>query len=151
MIGKEEMLGLANRFIVDVGGVPLGSWSKCEGLKVDFKAEKRKSGGEYDRIYYLPTQIEYSSITLTRAMSKEDSGVLFDWLRKKAAEYNDIGGNLAYQDETATITLYDAHGQSVRQWVLRGVHVESWQGPTFDAMNSKIALEVLKLSHEGFL
>ena len=46
MISANDKLGLQNRFTVEVGGVDLGSWSKVDGMKITFKVEKRKSGGE---------------------------------------------------------------------------------------------------------
>lgn len=151
MISEDEKLGLSNRFKVDVGGVDLGSWTKCDGLKVDFKTEKRTSGGQYAFIYWLPKQIEWGKVSLTRAMTAKGASTMRSWLSSKAEEYNDIGGNLAYKDGTATIALYDAHGGQIINWELRGVHVEGWKVSTFDAGKTSIALETLTLCHEGFL
>jgi len=151
MIGAQDKLGLSNRFKVEVGGVDLGSWTKCDGLKVDFKTEPRKSGGQYAFIYWLPKQIEWGKVSLTRAMTSKDSNAMRSFLSSKAAEYNDIGGNLAYEDGTAKITLFDAHGQEVINWELRGVHVDGWKVASFDAGKTSIALETLTLCHEGFL
>lgn len=151
MIGYQDKLALSNRFKVQVSGTDLGSWSKCTGLKVDFKTEPRKSGGEYGLIYWLPKQIEWGKVSLTRAMTSKDSKAMRSFLSGKASEYDDIGGNLAYQDGTATIALYDAHGEEVITWELRGVHVDSWKVDQFDAGKANIALETLTLCHEGFL
>lgn len=151
MISQADRLGLANRFKVVVVGVDLGSWTKCDGLKVDFKTEPRKSGGQYGFIYWLPKQIEWGKVSLTRAMSAKSAGAMRSFLAKKAGEYNDIGGNLAYKDESATISLFDAYAQPIISWELRGVHVEQWKVSTFDAGKTSIALETLMLCHEGFL
>jgi len=153
VIGHSDQLGLANRFTVEVGGCNLGSWSKVDGLTIDFNPEQRESGGEYDRIYWLPSKgsVKWGKVTLTRAMTAKDSGQLRSWLSKKLGELLDPGGNLAYEDGDAVITLFDAHGAKVIHWELRGVHVQQWKGPTFDASAGKIALESLTLVHEGFL
>jgi phage tail-like protein len=151
MIGYDDKLGLQNRFKVEVGGIDLGSWTKCEGLDVNFTPEKQESGGEYGLVYWLPGKVVWGKVTLTRALTATDSPALRSWLSKKLAEYSDPTGNVGYADGDATITLYDAHGGPVISWELRGVHVEKWKGPTFDATSGKVALESLTLVHEGFL
>jgi phage tail-like protein len=150
VIGENDLLGLANRFKVTVGGCDLGSWAKCDGLKVSLETEKRESGGEYDKLYILPKQVKWGTISLTRAMTAKDSPALYSWLKGKIGEYNHIAGNLGYIDGDATITLLDAQGNGVITWAFRGVHVDSWKGPSLDASSSKIALETLTLIHEGF-
>lgn len=151
MIGYDDKLGLANRFRVEVGGVDLGSWSKCTGLEVTFKTKEVVSGGEYDHVYQLPEKVTFGKVTLVRGMTSKDSAALRSWLSKKAKEYVAVGGNLDYEDGDAKITLYDAHGGDVISWELRGVHVAQWKGPSFDANSNKVAEETLVLVHEGFL
>jgi phage tail-like protein len=90
-------------------------------------------------------------VKVTRAMSSKESKQLQDWLSKQVEQLNSAEGNIAYDDATATITLLDAHGAEVIHWDLRGVHPNSWVGPSFDAGSSKIAIETLELVHEGFL
>ncbi len=144
-------MGMANRFKVEVGGVQLGHWSKCDGLSVEFAPFEMLAGGDYNGKHYLPGQVNYPRITLTRSMSKKDSATLKSWLADKADELNDAGGNLAYSDGTGKITLLDAHGEEVISWTLRGVHPNAWHGPSFDASAAKVAVETLELVHEGFL
>jgi phage tail-like protein len=146
-----DMYGLSNRFAVEVGGVSLGRWAQCQGLGVTFEPFAYMEGGMYEMVRYLPGQIKYNAIKLTRAMSKDQSKSVKDWLSKRADEYNSIEGNLAYSDLTANIKLFDAHGDEVMSWDLRGVHPQSWSGPTFDAGAAKVATETLELVHEGFL
>jgi phage tail-like protein len=52
---------------------------------------------------------------------------------------------------TAQITLYDSHGQPVSTWSLRNVYPAGWEGPDLSASTFGIAIEKLKLVHEGFL
>jgi phage tail-like protein len=147
----EAMLGLINRFTISIGGVDLGSWATCQGLNVSFNPVALEAGGDYGYVHILPGQVKYGNVKMTRAMSAKESKALQDWLGKQADQLMAFEGNIAYEDSHATITLLDAHGGDVIQWHLRGVHPNSWAGPSFDANSSKVAIETLELVHEGFL
>lgn len=151
LIGKETLLGLTNRFRVSVRGVDLGNWATCQGLNVTFNPVALEAGGDYGYVHYLPGQVKYGNVKMTRAMSSKESGDLQKWLASQAEQLNSAAGNIDYEDGDATITLLDAHGEDVISWSLRGVHPNSWTGPSFDANSSKIAFETLELVHEGFL
>src|SRR6266536_4539827 len=98
------MLGLTTRFLVEVGGISLGGWAKCSGLSVEFKYAQVHEGGNYEYLTVLPDQIDYKLITLERAMSKDYSGGVQNWLRSKVSSYmkQDMRGQGA---STAKITL----------------------------------------------
>jgi phage tail-like protein len=143
------MLGLTTRFLVHFDSVNLGGWARCKGLSVNFHPEFQKEGGNYQYQTVMPGRIEYPKITLERAMSAQESGVVQGWLKERAGSWasaaNSGGGG------TATITLLDAHGAPVTAWSLRNVYPDSWKGPDLDAMTFGVAIEQLVLVHEGFL
>jgi phage tail-like protein len=134
--------GLTTRFDVVVDGFPLGGWAKCEGLSVTFELEKYTPLGHNDYLPVLPNRVVYDRITLTRAITAEDSPTVMSWLSQMASS----GGG-----GTAEITLLDSHREKVTSWKLRGVYPTKWKGPTFDANSHNIAIETLELAHEGFL
>jgi len=151
LIASDALLGLTNRFRVSVGGVDLGNWATVQGLNVSFNPYTLEVGGDYGFIHYLPGQVKWGPVKMTRAMSSTDSPKLKSWLADQVDQLNSAEGNVAYNDSHATITLLDAHGGEVIHWELRGVHPNSWVGPSFDASSSKVAIETLELVHEGFL
>lgn len=144
------MLGLTTRFLVTVGGISLGGWAKCSGLSVDFEYEQVQEGGNYEYQVVLPKTIKYKVITLERAMSKDYSSDVQRWLQDKVSNYmkQDMRGQGA---STAKITLCDSHGAEVTSWSLRNVYPAGWEGPDLSASTFGIAVEKLKLIHEGFL
>lgn len=148
-INVSAMLGLQTRFRVSVSGVDLGGWSKCTGLAVEFKAKPIHEGGNYEYQPILPDHIAYQPITLERAMNAKDSANVQKWLRSQVADYMtaDSSGN----GGTATITLFDSHGAAVASWSLRNVYPAGWDGPELSVATFGIAVERLKLVHEGFL
>ncbi len=163
------ILGLKTRFLVSVDGVSLGGWGKCTGLKVDFHPLTINEGGNYDYKPILPGGMEYTPITLVRAMNASDSMKVQQWLADRVSGWvhgmdsghslvgmatnaisSALGGGSS-AGGSATITLCDPEGNSVIAWTLRNVYPSKWIGPELDAMTAGIAMESLELVHEGFL
>ena len=90
----------------------LGGWASCTGLRVDFKLKEILEGGTNGHACYVPDRISYPRVTLTRAMTADDSPKVAQWL----ATYVDkaSGG-------TAEITLNDARGTRIASWTLHNV------------------------------
>lgn len=148
--------GLAMRFAVTFSSAglpkPLGEWSSCKGLKVDFKTEAVKLGGAYDHEVKLPTQVVYAPVVLERAMERQSSADLQAWLGGLAARWmNYASADAPPPRGTVVIVLQDVNQNSVASWTLRDAYPVSWSGPTLDAKGNAIALETLTLEHQGFL
>ena len=142
LLSESTPLGLATRFDVVVDGIELGGWQSCTGLAVHFSLEERREGGVNTHSQWLPGQITYPKIVLSRAMTLLGSTAVMAWLSGKA---NDLSPG------TAQITLRDARGGTVASWSLRGVYPSAWTGPSMEAGSSQVAIERLELAHEGFL
>lgn len=135
-------MGLTNRFHVRIEGFDLGGWAKCDGLSVTFKLIDYTPLGHNDHLPVFPDRVTYEHVTLTRAITAEDSPKVTAWLASMATSF---GGG------TGAITLYDSCNKRVAKWELRGVYPVKWKGPAMDANSHNIALETLELAHEGFL
>ena len=144
--------GLVMQFKVTVDGMPLGNWSSCQGLRVDFKPVEVKSGGEYTTMRYLPGEMIYPKIVLKRAVDRENAKKVQDWLQKAAEKWIRDGSDPANSSGPggAHISIYDPDGKPVMSWRLHGVRPAAWIGPDLDANQSKVAIETLELVHEGF-
>lgn len=141
-IASDAHLGLTNRFYVSIDDYKLGGWAKCEGLAVAFKLVDYVPLGHNDHLPVIPDRLVYEKVTLTRAVTAEDSAHVMQWLARMAKSF---GGG------TGEITLFDSHGTKVATWHLRGVYPTTWKGPSLDAASHNIATETLVLAHEGFL
>lgn len=148
--------GLSMRFTVTFssgGGIDrLGEWSACKGLKVDFKTETIKVGGNYNGEVKLPAQVSYGPVVLERAMEKKSSDALQSWLGKLVSSwmnYDEAG--VSAPAGTVDIALQDVHQNVVASWSLREAYPVSWTGPSLDAKQNTVALETLTLEHAGFL
>jgi phage tail-like protein len=141
-LAEDVQLGLVNRFLVEVDGIDLGGWSRCQGLAVDFAPEEVKEGGAHDHVHYLAGHVSYPAVTLTRAISAADFTKVQRWLASMVSDYT--GG-------TATIALLDSRAQEVARWSLRNVYPARWKGPDLNSTGHDVATETLELVHEGFL
>ena len=134
--------GLALKFKVTIDSYgSLGSWSKCEGLTVEYEVQEYQEGGMNDYVHRLPGRCKYQNVKLTRPLDKNSADVA-SWVagqRKKVGRSN------------AEIAVLDAAGEVVVQWNLNGVYPVRWTGPSLDATGNQVATETLELAHNGFL
>lgn len=143
--------GLAFRFKVKLDHVDTGDWSSCAGLKVDFKSEQIRCGGEYGSTNWLPVEAGYGKLVLRRAIEPKGSKKVQEWLKKSGFAWLSEAYDPKAGGGTGVVTLYDADNEAVMRWTLRDLRPASWSGPDLDASGNKVALETLELVHRGFI
>ncbi|MEV6601444.1 phage tail protein [Actinoplanes sp. NPDC051346] len=136
------------RFEVTIDDVKIGLWRSCRGLRADFKPDVVRVTGDYVGQYYLPGVVSYAPIVLERAVHKETSQQLQQWLMGVLESWKDGTGDA--KRSTARITVLDADNEEAGSWLLYGVRPSSWSGPDLSADSNQVAVERLELVHEGF-
>jgi phage tail-like protein len=133
---------LSPRFTVSIDDYgSLGSWTKCEGLAVEYEVFEYQEGGANDHVHRLPGRRKYPNVKLTRPLDS-DSQTVVAW----------VSGMLSkVQRHGAQIAVLDANGEVVCRWHLDGVCPVKWTGPTLDSAGNQVANETLELTHNGFL
>lgn len=157
--GQPPALGMAARFHVEAQtlefGASLGLWSTCKGLEAKAKLHKAYNPGNYSYERILFADVSYPTVKLERAMDKEGSAVVQQWLQMWWQPWAQPGfnplGEMVEFGGTVTITLLDAKWEEVAAWTLRNAYPSGWQGPSLSATESKVATETLSIDHEGFL
>jgi len=139
-MSDEKTYGLSLRFKVTIDGQPMGEWTKCDGLSVEFDVKEVKEGGNNAFIHRLPGRAKYQNIKLSRPLDKSTTDVA-KWLAT-------VAGSLARS--TAKIAVLDTLGHEVASWSLVGVYPAKWTGPTLDVGQNQVATESLELVHNGF-
>ncbi|WP_035791596.1 phage tail protein [Kitasatospora mediocidica] len=144
-LSDSSTLALANRFAVKVDGnksYDLGSWSKVDGLDVQWKMCDYRAGDAGNNRWYFPGFTEYSTIKLVRAVC-DDSKKVKAWLDSNSFKTAPYMGS---------ISLMDPANKEVMKWELRQIVPSKWSiSGGFEAGASKVALEMLELTHLGFL
>ena len=133
--------GLSSCFKVTLDDqTDLGSWTKCEGLSVEFDVQEVKEGGNNEYIHRFPGRMKLQNLKLTRPIDKDTTKVT-DWLASVASDP---------KRSTAEIELLDSGGETVATWRFQGIYPVKWSGPTLDTGQNAVALEILELAHNGF-
>lgn len=133
--------GLNYLFSVKVDGLPLGEWTKCDGLSMEFHVEEYEEGGINTFVHKHPGRAKYGTIKLTRPLGKQSFAVS-TWMSSIMA---------VVKRQTAEISVMDSSGGTVTQWNLVGVYPVKWSGPSLDADGKQVATETLEIAHNGFL
>jgi phage tail-like protein len=133
--------GLGYQFTVKIDGAPLGDWTKCDGLSMEFHVTEYEEGGMNSFIHRIPGRAKYGNIKLTRPLNSKSQAVSA-WMTSLMA---------TVKRQTAEITVMDPSGEQVASWNLVGVYPVKWSGPTLDADGKMIATETLEIAHNGFV
>lgn len=129
-------------FKLELGKDEVVNLIEVSGLKTATSAYEIKEGGQNayahkrpDRSTWEPLVIRYASST-NRALEQ--------WRTQFVA--NPFDENLI---KNGAIILVDNHGDVLRRYAFVRAWPVSWEGPTFDAGQSDLALETLEIAHEG--
>ena len=162
LLGDYPSFGMAMRFKVSVDaikqaegtpGTPpsLGLWQSCRGLQVEMTYKPVESGGVYNQIFQLPERIKWTAVTLERAVQRNASLAVWQWLQNCMTNWTanpSDPGDFQYQTNV-TITLLDYQQKGVLSWVLQEARPVKWEGPTLNGEDKKVAIEKLTLEHQG--
>lgn len=118
---------------------PVGGFSECSGLELGIDIEEYKEGGNNGAVLRFPTRAKWSNLRLKRGVALSDD--LWQW------HYDLAQGSVSRRD--GVVTLQDEQQNPVKMWSFtRGLPIK-WTGPSFNAMQSQVALEEIEIAHEG--
>ena len=138
---------VTSRFLLEVEGVEIGTFTEVSGLNVEVSEEQIEEGGQNHFVHRVPGRMSWPNIVLKRGLVDNDN--LFNWFWKSSgdgfAEQNKL------ERRTAAITIISEDGERLRSWRLDGVFPVKWTGPDFAVSNQDRASEELEIAHNGFL
>lgn len=134
------------KFIFEVNGIYLGTFSSVSGLSMTVEVEKIKEGGNNSFVHQMPKGFTYEDVTLKRGLVRLNS--LWTWLESSS------GAGLAVKRSTLIrsacgLTLLDTSGARIRTWMINSAFPIKWTGPEFKADAKEAATESLVIAHEG--
>jgi phage tail-like protein len=136
----EPALSLTYKVTID-GIIPLGTWSKIEGLGFAFDVTEYREGGVNGYMHKIVGPLKYDNVRLSRPVDS-DSMLLYIWLSANL---------VAVVPQTMAITALDSEGGEVTTWNLSGVVPVKWQGPSLDINGNQIAMETLEVAYSEML
>ncbi|GAA5024651.1 phage tail protein [Actinopolymorpha pittospori] len=137
----EQIPAFGVRFKVQIDDVELGLFTSCEGLGCQVVLEQRQEGGNNGYVWQLPSRITYSTVKLTRPLTKDTEKVA-RWIAGLA---NGV------RRTTAQITAMTTDGTTVARWGLLDVVPVRWNGPNVTSGAAGVLTETIEIAHHGFL
>jgi phage tail-like protein len=117
-------------------------FQEVTGLGAQLDIMAYPEGGQNDHVHQLPVRHSWGRITLKRGVTSD----LSIWLWYQAGLSQSLGAR-----RDGVITLLSVDGLPTMAWMFRGGLAAKWDGPTFNANQSAIAIESIEIAHEGIL
>ena len=144
LIPREDPYGGFN-FIVEIDSVSddgqayQGAFMEVMNLEVSVKPIEYRNGNEEMRMRQLFGLTAYKALTFKRGLIGDLR--FFNWIRRAAT------GDQALRSDGRVILRNEA-GDEVMRWNLHRCWPSKWTGPSLNAKNSEIAMEMLEMQIE---
>ena len=126
-------------FLVEIDGIQSAGFTECTGLSTETDVIEYREGSDRGRIRKIPGLAKFTNLVLKRGLTR--SRDLWNW-RKVI-----IDGGIDRRSG-AIVVLGDDHAP-VARFRFREGWPSKWEGPTFNARSSEVAIETLEIAHEG--
>lgn len=136
----EPALSLFYKVTID-GVIPLGTWSKIEGLGFSYDVKEYREGGVNGYMHKIVGPLKYDNVRLSRPVDS-DSMLLYIWLSANLVKV---------VPQTMEIMVMNSEGKEVTTWNLSGVVPVKWQGPSLDIFGNQIAMETLEVAYSEMM
>lgn len=120
------------------GLISLGTWTKVEGLGMEYQVTEYREGGVNGYTHKLVGPAKFTNLRLSRPVDMT-SPMLMTWL---------MSNQIAVKPETMAVTAMTAAGDSITTWSLVGVVPIKWTGPSLDIMSNAVSTETLEVAYQ---
>ena len=136
----DPALAIAYKCTVD-GLIPLGIWSKIEGLSLEYDVFEYKEGGVNNYTHKLIGPVKYGNVRLSRPVDS-NSALVQMWIQSSL---------LKVVKHSMSIEACNAAGETITSWSLIGVVPLKWSGPSLDVFGNQIATETIEIAFQEIL
>jgi phage tail-like protein len=136
----DPALSISYKVTID-GLIPLGWWTKVEGLAMEYQVTEHREGGVNGYKHKLLGPVSYTNLRMSRT-GDSTSDMLMIWLQSNL---------IAVVPQTMSITAMTAAGEEITTWNLAGVVPVKWSGPQLDIMSNNIATETLEIAYQEII
>lgn len=146
LLGEQPWPPSIQKFIFEVDGVYLGTFTSVSGLSAEVEVEPIREGGNNSFVHKLPKGFTYPNLTLKRGMVRLNS--LWMWLEGSSGSGLAVKNNMLVR-AVCGLTMLNTKGVRSRTWMITGAFPVKWTGPDFNATAQEAATESLEIAHEG--
>ncbi|MCG8421433.1 MAG: phage tail protein [Proteobacteria bacterium] len=139
------------KFRVKWDGRYVAGVTKVSALRRTTDTIEHRDGGDPSRVYKTPGQTKYEPVTLERGVTHDLE--FEEWANKVWQLNNGLGAEVSLKDfrKDITIEMFNEAGQTVLAYTLQRAWVSEFQAiPDLDASGSAIAIQTLKIEHDGW-
>ena len=137
----DPAVSIAYKVTID-GFIPLGIWTKIEGLGFEYQVTEYREGGVNGYIHKIVGPCKYTNVRLTRPVDST-SQLLMMWLQSNM---------IAVVPQTMAITaLHGRRARTSRPGTWSGVVPVKWTGPSLDIMSNNVATETLEVAYQEII
>jgi phage tail-like protein len=129
------------RFQIQTDDAVIGEFAECSGLSAEYDIFEWQEGGESRFVHKFRGVLKYPNLVLKRGVTYEDA--FLKWFLDRQTDRDDRGN--------VTLTLLGEDGRQVRSWSFAGAFPVKWQGPSFNAKSTNVAMETLEIAHQGLV
>lgn len=117
------------------------SFREVSGLSVNVDTEDFVEGGENRFVHSLPVRTKYADLDLKRGMFT--GSMIVQWVKAAVERFE-------FQPINLTISLLNAQHAPLAVWNVVNAYPIEWSVDSFNAEESKIVVETLKLKYQYF-
>ena len=136
----DPAISVAYKVTID-GFIPLGLWTKVEGLGMEYTVTEYREGGVNGFTHKLIGPVKYTNLRLSRPVDST-SDLLMLWLQSNL---------IAVIPQTMAVTAMTAGGTEITTWNLAGVVPVKWTGPALDIMSNSVATETVEIAYQEII
>jgi len=120
------------------GLIPLGLWTKVEGLGMEYEVKEYREGGVNGYMHKIIGPVKFTNLRLSRPVDVT-SPILMAWLQSNQV--------MVLPHQTMSVTAMTAAGDYITSWSLIGVVPIKWTGPSLDIMSNSVSTETLEIAY----
>ena len=136
----DPALNISYKITID-GFIPLGLWTKVEGLGFEYQVTEYREGGVNGYTHKILGPVKYTNLRMSRPVDSTSSMLMF-WLQSNM---------IMVVPQTMSISAMTAAGEEITTWNLAGVVPVKWTGPSLDIMSNNVATETLECTYQEII
>jgi len=125
-------------FLVEIDGITQAGFRECSGLDSTTNSIDYREGSDPNHVRKLAGLNSFAPLTLTRGIT--DSAELWNWRQTVV--------NGRTERRNGSVILLDGAAEEKLRWNFFNAWPSKWTGPSFNATDSAVAVEVLEITHE---
>ncbi|MBK7754884.1 MAG: phage tail protein [Deltaproteobacteria bacterium] len=127
-------------FALEIDGVAIANFMECSGLKTSTQVFELEEGGVNHRVHKLPGQSRWENVTLRYGVTSDTS--LLNWR-------NELLEDGFQSRRNGAIIVKNNAMEEVRRYSFVNAWPVAYEGPSFAAGGSELAVEMIEIAHHG--